>query len=108
MERYIKYATSGGSIAKYSLTKHCKTGECIVSNAEVIEKVNELKSVILYDNKRLSIKYDNVKLYIELDLDILSKGENIEKFNKELLKFLENGGLFDLAHYQKEPIPMVD
>lgn len=73
-----------------------------------IERISELKAVILYDNKRVNIKYDNVELCVELNWDILGKDENIEKFNKELLKFLENGGLFDLAHYQKEPIPPVD
>ena len=95
MERYISYRRAAFELGG-------------IPESTMIERISELKAVILYDNKRVNIKYDNVELCVELNWDILGKDENIEKFNKELLKFLENGGLFDLAHYQKEPIPLVD
>lgn len=95
MERYISYRRAAFELGG-------------IPESAMIERISELKAVILYDNKRVNIKYDNVELCVELNWDILGKDENIEKFNKELLKFLENGGLFDLAHYQKEPIPLVD
>ena len=98
MERYIKYATSGGSIAKYSLTKHCKTGECTVPNAKIIERVNELNSIKIYEDNVVQINYDGKGLCLEMCADV---ADTIERF-------LESGGLLDLTLYQKEPIPMVD
>lgn len=95
MERFISYRRGAFELGD-------------IPESTMIERISELKSVILYDDKKFRIKYDNVELCVEIDLDMFGKGENTEKFNKELLKFLENGGLFDLAHYQKEPIPMVD
>lgn len=95
MERYISYRRAAFELGG-------------IPESVKIERISELKSVILYGDETVNIEYDNMELCVQLDLNMLSKGENTEKFNNELLKFLENGGLFDLAHYQKEPIPMVD
>lgn len=95
MERYISYRRAAFELGD-------------IPESVKIERISELKSVTLYGEETINIEYDNMELCVQLDLDMLGKGKYAEKFDEELLKFLENGGLFDLALYQKEPIPMVD
>lgn len=92
MERYICYR-----IATFKSSS--------VREGVRIERISVLKSMTLRE-KSLNIKYDNTELHVQLDLDLLAIGENTEKLNENVYNFLINGGVFDLAHYQKESMPV--